>query len=332
MWRVGTKRMHHVICVAFLWLLVLAPASQAGEWQPDRNIEISVGSSPGSGTDATARLIEKLFRKDQIVSVPVTVLNKPGGGSAIVMAYLAQHQGNAHFISVAAYNLVTNKIQGRSNLGIADFTPLAFLFNDFIAFNVKSDSSIRNGRDLIDRMKADPQSVTFGLSSSIGGANHIALGLLMRAAGIDVRKLKVVVFNSGGKSSTALLGGHVDVQVVSASVAQNLLAANKIRILGVTAPHRLHTVMSKVPTWKELGLPVRATNWRIAIAPKGISDEQVAYWDRVFKRLTQLDEWKSYIYKSFSDDAYLDSHDTRKYLQEQYVEVKSILEELGLAK
>lgn len=329
--RIGTG-MNQVICAAFLWLLALAPAAWAGEWQPERNIEISVGSSPGSGTDATARLIQKLFQQKKLVSVPVTVLNKPGGGSAIVMAYLAQRKGNPHYMSVASYNLITNKIQGRSPLGIEDFTPLAFLFNDFIAFNVKADSPIKNGRDLIERMKADPRSVTFGLSSSVGGANHIALGLVMRAAGIDVRKLKVVVFNSGGKSSTALLGGHVDVQIVSASVSQNLLVAKKIRIIGVTAPQRLHTVMSEVPTWKELGIPVNATNWRVAIGPRGLSNEQVAYWDGVFKRLTNLDEWQKYVYKSFSDNAYLDSRDTKKYLEEQYVEVKSVLEELGLAK
>ena len=323
----------YVAYIIFALLMGFAslPAN-ANDWTPKNTVEISVGSSAGSGTDATARMIQRLLQEKKMLDVPVVVANKPGGGSAIVMAYMAQRKGDPHYLNIAAYNLVTNKITGKTNLGISDYTPLALLFSDYIAFNVKPDSPFKSAKSLIDQMRKDPQSVSFGLSSSVGGANHIALALVMKAAGIDIRQLKVVVFNSGGETSTAVLGGHVDVQVTSASVVPNLLTSKKIRVLAVSSPRRLSGVMSVAPTWAEHGIPVTASNWRIALAPKDITESQIAFWDQTFRKLTELKEWGEYLEKSFSDNAYLDSKSTKQYLDDEQKRVSAILHELGLAK
>ena len=45
----------------------------------------------------------------------------------------------------------------------------------------------------------------------------------MRAAGGDVKKLKIVVFNSTGESATALIGGHVDVLTAAGNIASQQL-------------------------------------------------------------------------------------------------------------
>jgi putative tricarboxylic transport membrane protein len=315
-----------------MWMSLIAMPAYAASWKPQKSIELMVGSSPGSGTDTTARIIQKLLQDKKLVDVPVTVLNKPGGGSAIVFAYLAQHGGDPHYLDVASYNLVTNQITGKSKIGIADFTLIAFLFNDYVAFNVRAGSKFKDGKQLVDQVKRDPRSVTFGLSSSVAGANHIALALVMKRAGVDIKKLKVVVFNSGGESGSALLGGHVDVQIISASVGAKLAEGGKGRVLAVASPRRLQGVLSSVPTWTDLGIPVSATNWRILIAPKGITAEQTGCWEETVRRLTETPEWKAYLEDSFSDDAYLNSAQTQKYLEEEYAQVKNVLMDLGLAK
>jgi len=46
-----------------------------------------------------------------------------------------------------------------------------------------------------------------------------------------------------------------------------------------------------VPTLKEPGIPVVADNWRLVIAPKGLTPAQTAYWDNTFKTLASSDEW-----------------------------------------
>lgn len=304
----------------------------AAGWTPEKTIEFVVGSSPGSGTDATARFIQRLLETKEMLPVPMVVANKPGGGSAIAFAYLSQRAGNPYYAVLGSYNLVTNHLTGKSKLGIDDFTPLALLFNEYVSFNVKADSKIKDARDLIERVRRDPKSVSFGISSSVAGANHIALALVMSKAGVDIHKLKIVVFSSGGKSATALLGGHVDVQVVSASRAAKQLKAGRTRMLAIASPQRLQRELATVPTWKEVGIPAIASNWRNVIGAKDLSKEEVAYWDGLLSRMVKTDDWEKFLDRSFSDNAYLNSAQTRKYLHEQSEEIRAILVDLGLAK
>ena len=87
-----------------------------------------------------------------------------------------------------------------------------------------------------------------------------------------------------------------------------------------------------MPTWKELGFSVVSANWRNVLAPKGISEEQLRYWDQVFARLAQLPEWKQELQAKLEEDTYLNSRDTRRYMAAQYSELSTILGELGLTK
>jgi putative tricarboxylic transport membrane protein len=303
-----------------------------GAWKPERNVEILVGASPGAGTDKTARMVQKLWQQEKMLDVPSIVSNRPGGGGAVSWAYLAQRQGDPHVLLVTSYNIVTNHITGKSKLTYTDFTPIALLISEYIAYTVKPDSQYRNLQDVLAALKKDPRAVAVGLSSSLGGANHIALGLLLKAAGVDASKVRIVVFNSGGESMTALLGGHVDMMVAAGSAVAPQAASRQVQPLAIAAPARIGGPFASVPTLKELGIPVEADNWRIVIAPKGISPQQVAFWDTAFKRLAQSEEWKKELASNHLSNNYLDSAHTRKYLDAQYTEVRDMLVELGLAK
>ena len=57
------------------------------------------------------------------------------------------------------------------------------LFDEYLAVNTRSDSPIKSGRELMERLRKDPQAVSFGISTSIGGANHTTLMVALRAAG-----------------------------------------------------------------------------------------------------------------------------------------------------
>ncbi|MDP1718750.1 MAG: hypothetical protein Q8L40_11820, partial [Burkholderiales bacterium] len=80
-------------------LLGLAVASHgvAQSWTQQKNIEIVVGSAPGGSNDKTARTVERVLSANKLVSTPVSVLNKPGGGSTIAFTYVHQHAGDAHW-------------------------------------------------------------------------------------------------------------------------------------------------------------------------------------------------------------------------------------------
>jgi len=65
-----------------------APACAQRMWKPEGPVEISVPSSPGGGTDHTARVIQKILQERQLVEVPVSVVNKSGRGGFVALAYL----------------------------------------------------------------------------------------------------------------------------------------------------------------------------------------------------------------------------------------------------
>lgn len=312
-------------------VLPLAAHAQTA-WKPERNVELVVGAAPGAGTDKTARMVQKLWQQEKTLDVPSVVVNRPGGGGAVSWAYLSQRQGDPHSLLVTSYNIVTNHITGKSKLTYTDFTPIALLLSEYIAYTVSAESKYKTLQDVIAALKKDPRAVSVGLSSSLGGANHIALGLAMKAAGVDVNKMRIVVFNSGGESMTALLGGHVDMMVASGSAIAAQTSGKVLRPLAFAAPKRLGGPFAVVPTLTELGYPVVADNWRIVIAPKGLTAAQTQYWDSAFRTLAASDEWKRELETNHLANNYLDSSGTRKYLDAQYQEVREMLTELGLAR
>ena len=313
-------------------LVVLSSGvAQSADWKPEKAVEIVVPAAPGGGTDLVARTPQKILTNQRLTASPTQVVNKAGGGGSIGFTYVAQHRGNPHYLGVTYPSLVTNHIVGTSSLKHTDVTPLAQLRNAYIGFAVRADSPLKSTRDLLDRLRKDPGSVVFS-TFALGAPNHLALALVMEAAGIDVKKLKVVIYASGGESQTALLGGHVD--VVPTGI-YNLLAPmqeGRIRVLAVTSPKRGEGAIAQVPTWKESGIDVVIGQWLGVIAPPGISPSQIAYWDEVFGQVVKTDEWKLEVQRNAEDNEYLNSRDSKRFLDSKYDEYKRILVELGLAK
>jgi putative tricarboxylic transport membrane protein len=243
-----------------------------------------------------------------------------------------QHAGNGHFIAISAPNLLTNALTGGNPLTHTDVTPLAQLFSEYIAFSVKADSPIGSAPDLLARLRRDPASLSIGIASARGATNHIAAGVVFKAAGIDLKRLKFVVFKSSAESMTALLGGHVDLDVATVSNVVQPLAAGGVRVLGVTAPQRLGGGLAQTPTWKEHGIDVDFSGWRGVIGPAGLNRQQIAYWDEVLAAIAGTEEWKKGLEKHLWVSTYMNSEASRKFLQSQYGELKLVLGDLGLSR
>jgi putative tricarboxylic transport membrane protein len=309
-----------------------AGIAEAQEWKPDRPVELVVGAGAGGGNDNTARTIQKLLQQHKIVNVPINVVNKPGAGGAIAVSYLQQNAGKGGFLGVSSNTLLTNHITKKAAVDPASITPIAILINEYIAFNVRSDSPIQDAKDLISRLKADASSVVLGISSALGNINHIAFATVAREAGIDPRQVKTVVFNSSSASITALMGGHIDLVVGPVSIAARRAKSGDIRALAVTAPKRQPGTLASIPTWKELGIDAVVDNWRGIIGPKGMSPQEIAFWDQALARMYELEDWKRDVERNFWDNAALGSRESAKYLDATYRELKRTLGELDLAK
>ena len=318
-------------CAGVLLFATPGLAAAQAAWQPQKPVEIVVGTSPGGGQDTSARFIQKLIQERQLVNVPSAIVNKPGGGSSIGYAYLNQHPGDAHYLMLLTVPLVTNHILGLSDIAPGELTPISVLFDDYIVATVAPNSPIKSGRDLIDRLKKDPFSVSIGIPSLTGGGNF-AIVMVAQAAGVDPRKLKSVVFKSGGDSVTALLGGHIDVMMSTTAAPLAQRKQGKARIIAVAAPKRMPGLISDVPRWAEHGASVIFSNWRAIVGPRGLTRSQVQYWEGVFQKLVSEPQFKEDLERNLWVSNFKGSDETRKFLQDEYDRLKVLLTELGMAK
>ena len=314
-----------------LALLGCAAAVPAQDWSPKRNVEIVVGAAAGGSQDKTARAVERLLVANKLVNVPIAVANKPGGNNSIAYAYVSQRPGDGHTLMVAGPTLVSGHIMGSSALNYTDFTPIASLFNDYVEFSVNAASPIRTGKDLIERLKKDPRSVTIGVIS-IGGGSHLSVLLLHKAIGGNARDLKVVSFKAGAEVITNLLGGHIELAANTAGVSDPHIGSGRMRVVAVAAPTRLGGALAGIPTWKEQGVDLVFGNWRAIMGPKGMAAAQTAYWENALKRVTETAEWKADLEKNHRLDDFMTGAQFRKELDKDYADHKSVLVELGLAK
>ena len=201
-----------------------------------------------------------------------------------------------------------------------------------MTFAVRPDSPLKTGRDLLERLRKDPSSVSVAIAPALGNALHIAAGLVVKAAGADARKMKVVVFNSGGEAMSALLGGHVDVYPATAGSIVPMVESAKVRVIGVSSPRRLGGVLAALPTWREQNVDAVYPVWRGLMGPKGMTAAQTAYWDDVIGKMVRSDDWKKELEANFWNDHYLPSAEARKYLDDQFQRSRTVLTDLGLAK
>jgi putative tricarboxylic transport membrane protein len=310
---------------------VACASAQPAGWRPERPVENVVASAAGGAGDANARLFQSIVQKYRLVDVPIVINNKPGGGQAVALSYMDQHAGDGHYLMNSTMGLMTAYLMGRSKVTYTDYTTLAILYGEYMTLAVKPDSPIKNGRDAMERLKRDPQSLSIAIGLAIGGTNHISVGLVAKAMGIDVKKLKTVVFQTNAQGITATMGGHVDLVSLSLASALRATKAGQVRIIGISAEHRSEGAAADIPTWKEQGLDVVFSNIRFSIGPKGLSATQMAYWDTVFERL-QTEEWKNEVQQNDWVLDYANSKQAPQRMVRLNAQLKAALTDAGLVK
>lgn len=312
-------------------LLAATPAAHA-QWRPDKPVEIIVPTGASGINDANARLIQKALQDLKLAPTPVIVNNKPGGNQSLAVVHLNQHPHDAHYLLYATATIFTNQLAGITPLTYSDFTPLALLLVDYSVITVAANSPLKSMRDMVDKLRADPESLSFGVVAR-GGPNHLAVAQAMRSAGIDPKKLKLVVFKTNAESLTAVMGGHISAVVSSVSAALPQVQAGNARMLAVTAPQRIGGAVAGVPTMREQGINAPGiANWRGIIGAKGLTPMQIAYWEEVIGKATLTDDWKKQLDTNNLASRLLKSRDFGKYLEAEYQATKVAMADAGLIK
>ena len=314
------------VCLASL---IAVPVFAQG-WKPEKGIEILIGLTAGSSQDRTGRALQKVWQEEKLLNVPVTVINRPGGGGQLAATVLTQRPGDAHYLHVISPSIVSRYITGLGTIQYSDLTPLALLGNQYLAAAVRPESSLKSARDLMERLKRDPHTFSIGINSA-GGTLHIMSAMLIRSAGGDPKKARIPTFQ-GGELMIAGIGGHVDAIVTVASNILPHVQSGKLNMLGVAAPKRLTGALAAVPTFREQGMDLVVSNWAGVAAPKGLTPQQVAFWDGLLARTVTTPAWKAFVEQNQWEAEYLPSAAYVKQLQAEEKRLRAALTDLGLAK
>jgi putative tricarboxylic transport membrane protein len=303
-----------------------------GEWSPSKPIEVVAPAGAGGGWDTTARTVSKVMEEQKIIEERMAVVNKPGGGGSVGWSYIDSKKGDNHTMFVTSPPMFFVPLNGQSTLSHKDFTPIAGVIADYAAFVVDADSPFDTMNDLVDALKKDPTSVSIVGVSSPGSMDHMQFVKAVKAAGVDVKKLKYVSAQDGSGMSM-LLGGKVDVYSTGLAEASEQARAGKVKVLAITAPERLEgDTVSEFPTLKEQGIDDEFVVWRGFLGPKDMDPDAVSYYEKAFKDMIETDQWKEMRDKFGWTDNYMSSEEFSTFLDEEYKEIEALMEEIGLKK
>ncbi len=307
-------------------------AAFAKDWEPQRPIEIIAPAGPGGGWDLLARTIQKTLTEEKLVSRPIIVSNKPGGGGATGWNYLKGKEGQGEFLAATSPLLIQNNLLGKSELTYKSFTPIAALMTEWEVVAVRADAPWKDGKSFFEALKAKPESMHIGVGPALGNDDHIQFLTLTKAFGGDPKAVKFVVYPAtAAEQIPALLGGHIQAITISLGETLEQVKAGKLRLLGVSSPQRENEIPD-VPTWKEQGIDFVFPHWRGLIAAPGLSAEQKAYWDKTLAKMVETPTWKKALENLQWELFYQNSEQHAAFLAEQTELMSSTLKDVGLAK
>jgi putative tricarboxylic transport membrane protein len=290
---------------------------------------IMAPAAPGGGWDGTARSIQEVLQAEGIAP-SVEVINVPGAGGTVGLAqFAADSAGDPTKLIVGGYVMVGAILTNASPVSLKDVTPIARLTGDTEAIVVPASSDIMTINDLVEKMKADPGSVSWA-GGSAGGADHILVGLLAKSAGVDPTKINYVAYSGGGEALAAILGNQVTAGVSSIGEFSEQVKAGTMRLLAVSSDARLEGV--DAPTLKESGYDVVLQNWRMVAAAPGITDEQKAKIAADIEKLNASAGWTTMLATKGWANTYLAGDAFTAQLEADIAATDAILRDIGLVK
>ncbi|WP_431284805.1 Bug family tripartite tricarboxylate transporter substrate binding protein [Humitalea sp. 24SJ18S-53] len=243
----------------------ILPAPAVAQAFPARPIQLVVAYAPGGATDLVARVLARdLGRR---FNQPVTVDNRPGGGTLIGTQYVQRAAPDGLTLLFGTNALVNNSLMlpGRPYDAVTSFAPISMVSIQPLFAMVRPQLGVSNIRDFIALAKRRPGALNFA-SSGNGSGQHIAGELFRQQAEIDIVH---VPYRGAGPALNDLLAGQVDVMFTSLFGLTDHVADGRLLLLGSSGTAR-SPATPNVPTIAEQGLPdYTHISWQGMLAPVG---------------------------------------------------------------
>lgn len=297
--------MRKLVGVAVAALLAGVGMAQA-DW-PEKPIKLVVPFGPGGTSDQVARVIQASIEESGALPQPVTVVNV-GGHYSIGAREVMEAAPDGYTFLIIHIALMGGEGTGALDFSWRDFTPVAATGEFCLAPMVRKDSGINSIGELLEKAKAEPDTLIFG--ANIGAINHLA-GVMMQES-MPGAKFRFVQIGGGTANFTALTGAQTNATVLSGAEVINFTLLpdgsenpeSQIKPLAYTGTERFGG-LPDLPTMKEEGFDMTfcIKNW--LFAPKDAPAEAVEGFANAIGTAIKTDRFQAFLAERGFAEAFL---------------------------
>jgi tripartite-type tricarboxylate transporter receptor subunit TctC len=290
-----------------------------GPWRPRKPIEFIVAAGPGGGTDQLARTVQAILQKYRLVNRPILVTNKGGGSGTEAFVYARGAAGDPHKVIFATNNVWLQPLGTSVGYSLADLSPVAVMALDEFFLWVKGDAPYADVAAFLSASRASGGRMTMAGTAS-KDTDQVLVRQIEKVAGVT---FTYVPFRSGNEVAVQLAGGHVAANTNNPQESIAQWKAGLVRPLCVFRPTRLAfdgvaaqgQSWSDVPTCEESGLPIERYQMpRTVWLPKGVTEEQIAFYLDLLRKVREKDEWKAWLTRGSQSDEFMSGQAFADYI------------------
>lgn len=316
--------------ISFVAGAMAALTATGAAWAfPDRPVTVIVPWAAGGGADTVTRHFTAGLEKE--LGVPVAVVNRTGGGGITGHSATIAATPDGYTLGVASPEIAFYKSLGLGTITPADldlFSRLALLP---AGITVKADAPWKTIEDFLADAKAKPKGTYTSSGTGVGGSWHIAIGGLLKAAGLEADRVRWVPSQGGAPALQDLAAGGLTMFSGSPVEAKSLLDAGRVRTLVLMTEERSPSFVG-VPTTKESKLDWAYSNWFALVAPKGLPADRRAKIQDAAKKAMARPEVQAALKDRGIQPVWDEGSSFADYLKGFVSRGEAVLTDLGIAK
>ena len=312
------------VAVAAVSVASVLPGLASAQAYPSRPVKLICPWPAGGSTDAVMRALAESVGK--ALGGSVVVENKPGASGMLGPNELAKAAPDGYTLSQLTIGVARLPHMQKMQFDpLKDFTYIACLTGYTFGIVVRSDSPIKSIKELVDYAKANPEKFSYG-STGAGTTPHLAIEEFAAKAGI---KLTHIPYKGSADGVQAVLGGHVMAHSDSTGWAPQVEAGN-LRLLATYGSKRTRR-WPNVPTLQELGYETVSDSPFGIGGPKGMDAALTKRLHDAFKKTLEDPAVLATLEKYDQSVIYMNTADYTRFIAEQFVKERAVIERLGLA-
>lgn len=303
--------------------MLLAPLAAQADAYPSKPITLIVPFPAGGATDVQMRALSQAAAKE--LGQPIVIANRPGVAGTLGPSIMAQSSPpDGYTIALVVSTLFRlPHLMKVSYDPLKDFTYLICLTGYTTGLAVRQDAPWKTVQELLADAKARPGDISYG-STGRGSGGHIAMERLLRTAGVQ---MTFVPYKGGAETTTALLGGHLD--VISDPGWGPIAESGKARLLVTMSETRLKR-FPQVPTLKELGFDLVVDSPIGLVGPKGMDPAVIKKLHDAFHKSMNDPSYLRALELNDQEPLYMSHEEYTRYAAAQTAREKVFVQELGI--